>query len=181
VFSGITPENQTTYWGSCSKEVAGCSLDVSKHWVCLSFWHTFSNYNNVCLHTAVATPPAFGPPPPLSPFPFPPHHAGWWWWHTCKHLHNTPSNIYSNPPGGGVATVSLGNSIAVAYLISIELPLSAAHTPHTLSYTHPCTHQGTHTHTHMGQCNAYLTVDLTTFSKWLTFGTQYRPGNGHGL
>jgi len=66
VFSGITAENQTTYWGSCSKEVAGCSLDVSKHWVCLSFWHTFSNYNNVCLHTAVATPPAFGPLPPPS-------------------------------------------------------------------------------------------------------------------
>lgn len=35
--------------------------------------------------------------------------------------------------GGGVA-ISLGNSIAVAYLISIELPLSAAYTN---SHTHP--------------------------------------------
>lgn len=105
-------------------------------------------------------------PPPAPRLP----QAGWWWWHTCKHLHNTPSNIYSSSPEehgalrrrGGVATVSLGNSIAVAYLISIELPLSAAHTPHT-PHTH--SHSHTHTHTHTHTCGAMQRL----FDSWFDY------------
>lgn len=62
-----------------------------------------------------------------------------------------------------VSVSSLCNSIAVACLISIELLLSAAHTrTHTQAQQHPRSH--THTHTR-ACCNAYLTVDLTTFPK----------------
>lgn len=83
---------------------------------------------------------------------------------THTHIHTRAYSCQTPTQTGAfivVSVSSLCNSIAVACLISIELLLSAAHTH---------THRHTCTHTH-ACCNAYLTVDLTTFPKWLTFGS----------
>lgn len=90
--------------------------------------------------------------------------------HTRTHTHSHVKHLRKRGAFIVVSVSSLCNSIAVACLISIELLLSAAHT-----HTHGHNNTPVHTHTH-ACCNAYLTVDLTTFPKWLTFGscTQYR-------